>query len=380
MRKKSTDSFAGKLKRFFLLLVAVGLVGGTVVFALRNDVDSRGRVTLWCVRGAPMAEETEKLVEEFNAQLTRRTLPVAVRVFENEKELSAAFQTGSPDILLCSHYDAFSLFSAEKLTDVSDRLTQPLAYSKTVRSRSNSIGRSFFPVGFSIPVMLVNTTLLPQFSFDDLEDFFRNASVYMTANGKAFYACESFAELFMTYMIRCGGEFKADYDAIEKDTLLLELYNLIAETAFDGSIALVNDCEEYVLGGALPCAFVMSAELKGISNDELSISDVPRPGAAQNTDTFGEAYGYAITNGGCRSTTDTAAFLSWLFSNDRCKTMARQNCLVSAEIDSNHARDDVFSEIVGESIISLQNADSDYSVRRKEFDEQITAAYKRLLP
>lgn len=380
MRKRTTGSFVRKLRRFLILLIAVLLTGGIAVFALKNDGDARGRVTLWCVRGAPMSEETEKLAEEFNSQFTRKTLPVSVRIFENETELSAAFETGSPDILLCSHYTAFSLFSAEKLTDIGDKLSAPPAYSKNVRSRSNSIGRSFFPVGFSIPVLIVNRTLLPQFSFDNIEDFFGDASVYTAANGKPYFACDSFAEFFMTCMIRSGAEFEADYDAIEKDTTLLALYNLVAETAFEGSMVLLDEPAEYVLGGALPCAFVSSAKLRGIPRDGLSVVDIPAPVSALAPDFFGEAYGFAITNGGCRSTADTAAFISWIFSSGRCAGMAEENCLAPAEVVTNWSGRDLFAGIVGEKIVSLRNADSEYSVNQKDFDERVTAAFKRLLP
>ncbi len=374
-----------KLRRVLAVILALAIAGGIyVLFGTRED-SSRGAVTLWYEKDSPLAQELEALVKSYNSDMKRESLPVELKRFDSEAELADAYETGSPDILLCSHLRAFSLYRRSKLTDISaeETFASP-AYPKSITSRNGSIGSSFFPLGISVPVVAVSNSLAQQGAFDSLEAFFAAASDYTAGTGKPFFSVSSIAEQFYIYLLRFGVEFGGDFDMINSDKQYLSLYNAFAEAAFEGSIAfLVNDAAEYLADGAIPCVITCSAALKAIAADTVSVCDIPAPEGSLNHDTLGEAYGLAVTNGGCRSTRDTAAFIAWIFENGRAAQAASDARLAPAADAASVKTDaigEALSEIVESALISLPEADSDYMLSKADFDESFLEKAEALLP
>lgn len=369
------------IRRLAAVLCSFAIIAALAYFANSGKDSERGAVTVWYANKGVLSEQLEALVKSYNASLTRKTLPVETSCFENEQKLSEAFQTGSPDIVVCSHYSAFALYDRSKLTDISSALKDPPMYPRTVTSRSNSIGKSFFPIGFSLPVLVSNDKLIAKVPTDSLSAFLKTASDYTSKNSKPFFACESFAEFFYAELLRQGRDFEAELDTLDNDKVCLGLYNSLASAAFDGSLALVSEgCAQYVANAALPCAIVHSNELHGIKLEGLSVADIPTADNAINNDTVGVAYGIAVTNGGCRSVADTAAFVEWLFSDSRSIKMAEENCLAPAEGLVSGKGGSVYAGIAANKIVSLPTLSSAYSVNKDEFDERLTEAMRLLLP
>lgn len=374
-----------KLRGILAVILAIAIAAGVYVFISTREDNSRGMVTLWYEKESPLSGEIEKLAESFNSDIARETLPVELRCFETEEELAEAYETGTPDILLCSHLRAFSLYGREKLTDISGETTfVPPAYPKSVQSRSGSIGTSFFPVGMSVPVMLINNSLVSQNSFESFEDVFSAASAYTQKTGKPFFACDSIAELYYICLLRSGEDFNGVYDEINSTNRLLELYNTFAEATFEGSMAyLGSDASKYFASGAIPCIFTTSAKLRELDSVNYTVCDIPAPSDCANNDTMGTAYGFAVTNGGCRSKGDTAAFISWVFSEGRSTQTALDCMLVPAAEGGNADAGSAAALLVGivkNKLISLPAPDSEYISNKQSFEDSFIKEMERLMP
>ncbi len=374
-----------RLRRIIPVILALAItVGAFVFFSTRKD-NSRGAVTLWVQKEDVLFSEIEKLVGSFNADMTRKTLPVEIKSFENEEELVEAYETGSPDILCCTHFHAFSLHEREKLADISaeETFVSP-NYPKSLQSRHSSIGTGFFPLGISVPVAVLNNSLAYRRSFENLEDFFAAAEDHTKRTAKPFFAFDSSADLFYICTLRSGEEFNGGFDDISKSERLLRLYNLFAEATFAGSISYVGeDGIKYLANKVLPCVITSSDKLTDIDPDTVTVLAVPAPADSKNTDTLGTACGFAVTNGGCRSKRDTAAFISWAFSENRSTQAALACMLVPAAAGGKAAAgstEALLIDIAENSLISLPAPNSNFISDKPEFEESFRKETERLLP
>ena len=374
-----------KARRILAVILALAIVAGVYVFFVTREDNSRGMVTLWVEKGSPLSEEIEKLVQSYNSDMARETLPVEIKCFEDEEGLAEAYETGTPDILLCTHLRAFSLYQREKLADISAEETfVPPKYLKSVQSRNSSIGRSFFPVGISVPVMAVNNSLVAQSFSSSFEGVFSDAASYTGKTGKVFLACDSTAELCYLYMLRFGEEFTGKIEDLNSKKQFLALYNTFAEAAFDGSISFVGeDAVKYFANGAVPCLFIDSEKLRGIDLSSVAVRDIPSPDGSMNSDTMGTAYGFAVTNGGCRSKGDTAAFISWVFSENRSSQSALACMLAPATEDGKASvgtAESLLNDMAKSRLIVLPDPASDYISNKSGFEESFREEMERLMP
>lgn len=374
-----------KQRRIFAVILALAIAAGVFVFFGTRKDNSRGSVTLWYEKGNPLSTEIEKLVGSYNSDMVRETLPVETKCFESEEALAEAFETGTPDILLCTHLRAFSLYQREKLTDISGEVNFVLpGYPQSVQSRNSSIGKSFFPLGLSVPVLAINNSLISQHSFASIEDVFSQAASYTKKTGKVFFVCDNIAELWCVYMLRFGEEFDGKMEELSGKPRLLSLYNTFAEAAFDGCISFPGeDGIKYFANGAVPCLFTDSEKLSGIDPDAVTVCELPSPEGSTNSDTVGTAYGFAVTNGGCRSKGDTAAFISWAFSEKR-SARAALDCMLaplteSGEVPANPVKA-MLNDTIKNKLVTLPAPDSEYILNKTVFEESFLREMERLLP
>ena len=374
-----------KQRRILAVVLALAIAAGVFVFFSTRKDNSRGMVTLWYEKGSPLAGEIEKLAESYNSDMARETLPVETKCFETEEALAEAYETGTPDILLCSHLRAFSLHQREKLTDISEEANLvPPAYPKSIQSRNSSIGRSFFPLGLSVPVLAINNSLISQRSFASFEEVFSQAAFYTKKTGKPFLVCDNIPELGCVYMLRFGEEFDGKMEDISGKPRLLSLYNTFAEAAFDGCLSFPGeDGIKAFTNGAVPCIFTDSEKLSGIDLATVTVCALPSPEGSANSDTVGTAYGFAVTNGGCRSKGDTAAFISWVFSEKRSVHAALDSMLSPLTAGADAPAGTVqalLNDMVKDKLVTLPSPDSDYIRNKTGFEESFQREMERLLP
>lgn len=374
-----------KFRGVLAVILAIAIAAGVYILFSTKEDNSRGAVTLWYEKGSPLAGELEALVKSYNSDIKRETLPVELKCFDNESALAEAYETGSPDILLCSHLRAFSLYSKNKLTDISSEETFVApAYSKNLTSRNSSIGNSFFPIGISVPVIAFNNSLAQQNSFGSFEDMLSAASDYAADTESPFLSINSIAEQYYIYLLRYNVEFDGKFEEINSDKQYLSLYNSFAEAAFEGSVAFLGDnAVNYLAENAIPCVIVSSDTLKGVDADNISVCDIPASAESLNHDTVGTAYGLAVTNGGCRSTRDTAAFITWIFENNRSSQAAIDARLAPSSENDSFKTDAIGAEIaniVKEEVVVLPASGGDYMLNRDSFDESFLEKMQKLFP
>ena len=231
-----------KLRSLLGVLLAAVIAGGFIFYIASRPDESRGTVVIWYVEDDPLSAGLKKLAVEYNNSHARSSLPVKLRCFSDEDALAGAFETGAPDILLCSHYRAFDMDRRGKLTDISGDLGKSgPEYPKTVSSRGSSIGKSFFPVGLDMQALLINHSLCTSGSFDTMDALCAAAGAYRAETGKAFFAVDSYSSLFFTELLREDEEFTAAVPINSADESAVTLYNLLAECAYDGSITVSAD-------------------------------------------------------------------------------------------------------------------------------------------
>ena len=76
-------------------------------------------ISIWYVQGDLMSEALAAQAELFNQ--TARDISVELKVYAGESELASALDSARPDMILCGHERAFSLYEQQRLRDISVR-------------------------------------------------------------------------------------------------------------------------------------------------------------------------------------------------------------------------------------------------------------------
>lgn len=367
-----------KLRNLIAVLAALAIVGGIYAFAVTREDESRGAVSVWYVEGGFADEELNEAARDYNKSSARGELPVRLTGFESEEAMAEAFDKSAPDLIFCSHYRAFDMHSRSKLTDLSAQLGADAPdYPKELSSRSACIGKSFFPVGSDVPVLLVNSALAQGAEFADMEAMSAEAEAYRASVGAPYYAAESYCALFFTELLREGEEFSAALETKPSEAYTT-LYNLLAENAYSGAMTVLPQgaAADAVGRGELACAFVMTSALPARLDRALEVRAVPPLAAPGGSGTVGTAWGFAVPAMGSRSMSDIAAFLSWLFSGNRDARFALQCRLVPAQPSSLITRDALWSTLLTldpGGIVALPSPDGAYAERQEAFESEFRA-------
>lgn len=364
-------------RNLIAVLAALGIVCGIFFFARTRSDDSRGTLTIWYVESAVGADRLSKLAESYNKSTSRAELPVKLKGFADEEALAAAFDSGAPDLVFTSHYRAFDMAARGKLADMSDYIKPAsLAYPKELSSRNECIAKSFFPVGCDVPILLKNTALCQGADLSTLPALTHSAQSYFDETGAAFYAVDSYSALFFTTLLREGEEFAAELTSKPTETYAL-LYNSLAENAYTGAAALYADsAAQRVFSGELACAVTSVSALSLTLESPFAISAVPPLTAESGQGALGEAWGFAVAALGSRSMNDIAAFLSYVFSDNRDARLALQSRLVPAQETSLISRDGLYTALMTldpGGITALPAADSAFCTRRDTFERDFRA-------
>lgn len=364
-------------RNLIAVLAALGIVCGIFFFARTRSDDSRGTLTIWYVESTVGADRLSKLAEGYNKSTSRAELPVKLKGFADEEALAAAFDSGAPDLVFTSHYRAFDMAARGKLADMSDYIKPAsLAYPKELSSRNECIGKSFFPVGCDVPILLRNTALCQGADLSTLTALTLSAQSYYEKTGTPFYAVDSYSALFFTALLREGEEFAAELTSKPTEAYAL-LYNSLAENAYTGAAALYADsAAQRVFSGELACAVTSVSALSLSLESPFAISAVPPLSTESGQGALGEAWGFAVAALGSRSMNDIATFLSYVFSDNRDARLALQSRLVPAQETSLITRDGLYTALLTldpGGITALPAADSAFCTRRDTFERDFRA-------
>ena len=339
-------------------------------------------VSIWFVDGALLSAELRTLSEQFNSA----SFPVKteLRAFADEAELGAALDSARPDLILCGHERAVSLYEENRLGDVSTGFSQPPAYNESFLALSDCVGRAFFPIGAETELLAVNGTAfesseagaLGPNSLSTLEGLCAAAAA-CGQQGQVFFTADSFTALFAAALGPLGSGFSGlrEQDMLSED--YKRVYNLLAEAAYEGGLAA---CDSPALSlaesGEVVCALVSSIELTGELSGELELHPLPGPAGC-----FARAVGLAVTSPFSGREQAIAKFLSWLLQPQRAVGLALSHGLIPAVTGWEPEE----AGVLDTALLSLSSAelyfpplDSGYFRTDGEFEHRFRAALEML--
>lgn len=147
----------GWLRRALILLVALNLCAAMVLYSRERPEPELRDLTVWYVESDFPSAAVHGLTERCReAGIRLKTV-----AYKDEAYLSAAFEgltggTGArPDLLYCGHTRAAQLEERDGLAAIAE----PLPVPDSLAQMRPAIGKRFFPIGFRLPVLLVNKEL-----------------------------------------------------------------------------------------------------------------------------------------------------------------------------------------------------------------------------
>lgn len=318
-------------------------------------------LTVWYASdGDPLAPCLERLAETYNAAREKGSLPVTLRGFADEDALVRALENGAvPDLLLCSHALAFTLYERGLLRDPGVAVE---GYPVWLTERSGSVGRGYYPLGFDLPLLCA-----PEGTDTTLPALLDEASAFGRATGRPSCGVDAFAPLFYQTLLDAGVEFTADPDRDLFEISYVNLYNALTAAVFDRG--LTADTEQQ-----LPCRLERASALRG--RDLTGCALHPLSTGAL----LAEGRGLAVTSREPRSQRDLPRFLRWLLTPERLSAAALEAGLVPAVPHGAKGSDPLETaliELCGREL-HLPDGESQYYVNHSAFESAFRAALELL--
>lgn len=330
-------------------------------------------VTLWFVRGEFFSKELVTLAEQYNQEGHRATLEL--RGFNSESELGEAMNSARPDLLLCGHERAFSLYEQGRLKALPFSDDAAPVYTGNFTAASDCVGISFFPLGAEIPMLIANVEADGS-AFSYLDSLCAAASDYALREGKAYFTADSFTLLFTSCLTQLDSPFYGDSARDRENDDYCSLYNLLANAAFDrGVVGSEPPVLPQVEQGDIVCAFVSSSTLGGYEGNTLAFYPVPLMKGGQPL-CLTRAYGLAVTAPFDENLENVAEFILWLNEPERITPIALRQGLMPAvegKTDSD-ALSSAFSAALNGRQLCFPSADSNYFLDDREFEAEFRAA------
>lgn len=255
-------------------------------------------LSLWCTEGAS-STELVRCVTLFNAD--SQDVTVQITAFPDNDALAAALTASSPDLLLCER-------------SFPDRLGLSVS--------------AFEPLGYDVPVLLVNDAALEQAcgssaalndcSFSELCEFAAAAP-----SGTPFLAASSFTSVFENCLLSAGSSLSADRSVNLGNPDYISVYNQLAECAYSGN--LVTDARDFssFCAGHIVCMFTSSISLAGQDLAGFTVSPFPQPsGSSDSPVCTATEYGLAVLSDGPAGSEKSDIFCSWLNENSSVSDLA----------------------------------------------------------
>ena len=302
-------------KCFWALAALLAAAALFVAYRFSSPGRSSQQLKLWYVSGDFSPAVMELLASRYNDQRQGEHYALEVRGFATEEELAAAFEQSRPDLLLCSYDRAASLGSREQLATLEGA---DWDYLPEIEESLPYAGRSFFPLGSGVPVLVYNEAALEEAgiaaAFSSLEGLCTTAEAYREKTGKPFFTADAVTPLLAVW---CGSLGYGLYGEAERDALnstFCNVYNQLAQCAYDGSFLPPRlDAPGLVEVGEPPCALISSTQAVSLAEGCAAVPlPLPEGGAAVYVP---EIMGLAVTGANSYALPSARAFLLWLREN-----------------------------------------------------------------
>lgn len=294
-------------------------------------VKSASTISVWYVdNGNRIWENLSDIIKLYNnGDGAFNKINVITKTFPSEAELLSKLAiTGTkPNIIICSSdfssYIAASdynvctsrYFSSANLSDI---ITEYLDSGKLDGTLIS------IPIAVSANIIISNNYLTQsmgvqnQTTFSTIENICSTAYDYAEKYGQPFFSSHSFSQLFRILLAQKDVQFHAYKDLDIQNEKYVEIYNLLAESAFDGGITSFSDNEVTLVSqGKLAAALVDSADviqnIDSIDDDSVTFYACPSTNAGKNI------YQMNITSlmmlDGKQAANDASAeFVKWLLT------------------------------------------------------------------
>ncbi len=266
--------------------------------------------SLWMAEDQIFSDSLEALVQDYE-KLNPGMAPELRRFSSAEKMMEAlAWQT--PDLILVTEREAAQLLEREAL----GALAFPDEPEALFREVPGVAEGGLLPLGAALPLLVLREEKLPLLDgCDTLEAFCDAATRYAAQEGKPFFSGDCFAGLFADAMAQKGAVFHANRALDAESEAFCELYNLLAETAYEGGLIAA---EEPVTGpverGELICCLTDSKALAGYDGEGLAVLPLPALSGCEPLVEV-KVYGVAALSGA--DAEKAGRFLGWLFADNR---------------------------------------------------------------
>lgn len=367
-----------------LLLTGVMLSGCS---EMPVEEEKNAVISIWYVQGELMSEELAAQAGQFNQ--TAKDVTVELKAYGDERELASALDSARPDLILCGHERAFSLYEQQRLRDISSAFSHAPAFRQSFLTGSGCVGSSFFPLGAETELLAVNGPAFENSSasgggrelFASLERICSAASACGSEDGHVFFTADSFSALFAGYLAKAGGSFRGVRAEDIKDMTFVSTYNLLAEAAYNRGLAGYDSpALPLVESGEVVCALVASTALRSASGGEIEIYPMPSPEGGADL-CLAEAVGLAVTSPFAESEAAIARFLAWLYQPERAVSLALSGGLIPA-VEGGLPKDaSPLAELLyaqASSGLYLPGLDSGYAAKGAEFEQSFRASLEML--
>ena len=321
-------------KHISILLSAAALVGCLTACGqtaeVRPAVKYDAAITVWYTDdGTPMWQNLAALSKTYNSgDGAASGVTVTLKSFDSDSELMDAITSGGkPSLVVCSSDAALALAKTDGVA---------VSTSKYVASGTlNGLVSSYIeagkldgtlvgvPLAASMGLIMVNSALTSKLSgysasaMSTPEGVCQAANSYVKAAGSAFFTSDSFSLLFRTGLAQYGDEFRAQKESDIKSEHYVYLYNLLANTAYNGGVEITDDDPAgLVAEGKLPCAVVTSADAAKYAGASQNVAYLPYPvvkgGKALYPVYICDMVITATAENECQA---SAAFIQWLLAN-----------------------------------------------------------------
>ncbi len=342
--------------------------------ACREENTGRDTVSIWYLQEQTL-QGLEELAEEYNREKGKDSLPVSLRAFADEKAMAEALDLTRPDLLLCDYRKAEEWEEKGHLRKLNGQLPGGPDYSGSLGARLPFAGASYFPVGSAVQ-LLCSGKQDPD-ALSDPEKLCEEVLRYRKKEGSAGFTADDFAAFFYHALLSADTQFHADMKQDKREDRFKYVYNLLAETAVEGGLlSTAYRAADAVESGALPFALADSRTLPGFSG-----LVGPSPVFQRSLQYPGRTLGFAVTAGESRDASHIAAFLAFLYGEERSCSLALANGLVPAlpaEQEEAGELEQCLLELAFYYELHLPDKDSDYEKNRLTFEAAFRNTLERL--
>ena len=363
-----------------LTLVITAALCTAVYFALDFYLDrqSSEAVSLWYIQGDVSEQRLLALKKEYNRAALSGELPLSVKGFDSEEAMAAEFNTSRPDLLLCPSIKAEDLKERGLL---SESCLTGAAYPENIMEVFPDAGRSFFPVGSDVTVLLMNKKLCEasniSMSYDSLDALFGAAYTYTKSSGTPFFTAHSYGDLLSAAMCALDEPFYGELRKDAETPLFGKTYNLLARCGYVGGLSdLGSGSAAAVAEGKLPAASVFLSELDDMDGEGLCVTLLPLPKGGKAA-CPAELFGLALTCGDSTHIQSASAFLQWFQAEGKADELAAASALVpmsAMESTGDYYWGELLSELSRDYELRFILKGSGFTAGRDEFNSAFSAA------